>query len=281
MHQLRLATSWGELRLAGGSRAGEGSLLLLPQLRLALDAGRPARALVPMQYVVVSHGHLDHVLGIPFWASQRQLQGIPGGTALVPAGLAGRVRQLLALAASMEGGRPYEVEVADIHPGDAVRLRPDFEVTFFRTSHWVETIGCRVDWCRHRLRSEYAPLGEERVQELRTHGVEVTEEVRSPLLAYVADTGPEVFETEPWLLDVEVLVTECTFLRAGDMDRARRFGHMHVEDLVALAPRLACRHLVLTHLSRRHRLAQGTEMIASALAGRTAAAVHLLNVEWE
>ncbi|MGE5237110.1 MAG: hypothetical protein ACM3O7_12240, partial [Acidobacteriota bacterium] len=65
MRRLGLATSWGELRLVGGSRAGEGSILLLPQLRLALDAGRPARALVPMQHVVISHGHLDHLLGLP------------------------------------------------------------------------------------------------------------------------------------------------------------------------------------------------------------------------
>jgi hypothetical protein len=71
---LELATSWGTLRIAGGSRAGEGSVLLLPQLRLALDAGRPLRALVPMVHVVVSHGHADHLLGLAAWASQRQLQ---------------------------------------------------------------------------------------------------------------------------------------------------------------------------------------------------------------
>ena len=281
MHQLRLATSWGELRVAGGSRAGEGSLLLLPQMRLALDAGRPSRSLVPMQHVVVSHGHLDHVLGLTAWASQRQLQGMPGGVALVPAGLADRVRQLLALAASMEGGAPYGVEVADVRPGDSLRLRPDFRLTFFRTSHWVETLGCRLEWCRRRLRTAYAGLGEERLQELRAAGVELTDEVRSPLLAYVADTGPEVFDAEPWLLGVEVLVSECTFLLPSDLERARRYGHMHIDDLAAVAPRLTCRHLVLTHLSRRHRLAEGSEVITASLAGRTTAAVHLLNVEWE
>jgi glyoxylase-like metal-dependent hydrolase (beta-lactamase superfamily II) len=79
VRQLNLATSWGDLRLVGGSRAGEGSLVLLPQLRLALDAGRPARALVPLQHVVVSHGHLDHLSA---WSPGRASasSGYPGGT---------------------------------------------------------------------------------------------------------------------------------------------------------------------------------------------------------
>ena len=281
MRQLRLDTSWGELRVAGGSRAGEGSLLLLPQLRLALDAGRPARALVPMEHVMVSHGHLDHVLGITAWASQRQLQGLPGGVVLAPAGLAGQLRQLLLLAASMEGGRPYDVRVEAVRPGGSLKFRPDFRLSFFRTSHWVETIGCRLDWSRRHLREEFADLDERRLQELRAAGTTITEEITVPILGYVADTGPGVFDAEPWLLEVEVLVTECTFVRPGELERARRYGHMHLDDLVALAPRLSCRHLVLTHLSRRHRLAKGSETIAEALKGRTRAALHTLNVEWE
>ena len=37
LRRLQLDTSWGELSLVGGSRAGEGTLILLPQLHLALD----------------------------------------------------------------------------------------------------------------------------------------------------------------------------------------------------------------------------------------------------
>jgi ribonuclease BN (tRNA processing enzyme) len=90
-----------------------------------------------------------------------------------------------------------------------------------------------------------------------------------------------VLAREPWLLDVEVLVLECTFLREGDRERARRFGHTHLADLVDVAPSLRNRHLVLTHLSRRHRLAPGARAIRAALAGRFAGTLHLLNREWE
>ncbi|MFH1176370.1 MAG: MBL fold metallo-hydrolase, partial [Acidobacteriota bacterium] len=268
MLRLRLPTSWGELLVAGGSRAGEASLLLLPQLRLALDAGRPARALVPLSTVAISHGHLDHLLGVPAWASQRQLQGIPGGRLLVPAGLVARIEDLLATCARLEGGKPYGVTASALSPGDRVTLRNDLALRFFATSHWVETLGCCVEWTRKRLRPELAGAPPEELRRLREAGVEVTRQVRTDLLAYLADTGPEVFEREPWLADAEVLIVECTFLRPADRDRARQFGHLHLEDLITLAPRLCNRHLVLTHLSRRHRLAAGERAIRDALADR-------------
>lgn len=281
MRQLRLNTSWGELRVAGGSRAGEGTLVLLPQLRLALDAGRPGRALVPLHHLFLSHGHVDHCLGVLAWASQRQLQRIPGGVVLAPAAIAGELRALLATAATMEGGDPYDVTVREVRTGERIELRADFSLRCFSTSHWVETLGCCLEWKRRRLRDDLAGLGEDELRRRREGGEEITTEVVTPLFAYLADTGPEVFEREPWLVDVEVLVTECTFVDPRDRERARRFGHTHLDDLVALAPRLRNRHLVLTHLSRRHRLGPAARTIAAALDDRLEARLHLLNVEWE
>ena len=281
MHQLRLPTSWGELRLVGGSRAGEATVVLLPQLRLALDAGRPARAVVPMQHVLVSHGHADHVGGLVAWASQRQLLGLPPGQVLTPAGIAADVAELLAVAARLEGGKPYGVVVRAAAPGDTVDLRPDFALRIIGTSHWVQTIGCIVDWSRRKLRSELAGYDEAAIVTLRAQGEEVTETVVTPLLAYLADTGPETLAELATARASEVIVTECTFLRPEERERAHRFGHTHLDDIVAIAPQLACRHLVLTHLSRRHRLGPASQAIRRALKDRFAGELHLLNSEWE
>jgi len=281
MRQLRLATSWGELRIAGGSRAGEATLVLLPQLRIALDTGRPARALVPMQHVVVSHGHLDHLLGVPAWASQRQLNGIAGGTVYAPASLAPGLATLLALYAQAEGGKPYDVAVHAVEAGEVVTVRPDFALRFFATSHWIETLGCCLEYIRHHLRADLRSSSGEEIQRRRLAGEVVTEETRTALVAYLADTGPEVFESQPWLADAEVLIVECTFLARADHERARRFHHLHLDDLVALAPSLANRHVVLTHLSRRHRLGPATRSIRAALDGKLRPQLHFLNVEWE
>ena len=256
-------------------------MLLLPQLRLALDAGRPARALVPLHHVVISHGHMDHLLGLPAWASQRQLNGIPGGTVYAPGSLAAPITQLLAAFARLEGGKPYDVTVLPVAPGDVLPLRRGFFLRFLATSHWVETLGCCVEWVRHRLRPEFVGMDVEELRRRRNTGETITEEVCTQLLAYLADTGPEVFAQHPWLADAEVLVVECTFLRPSDRERARRFGHMHLDDLVELAPRLHNRHVILTHLSRRHRLGPGAHSIKNALDAILRPKLHLLNLEWE
>jgi len=183
--------------------------------------------------------------------------------------------------ARLEGGKPYDVTVQPVAPGDVLPLRRGFFLRFLATSHWVETLGCCVEWVRLRLRPEFVGLGVEELRRERQAGTTITEDVRTSLLAYLADTGPEVFTDNEWLTSVEVLVVECTFLRPTDRERARRFGHMHLDDLVELAPRLSNRHLVLTHLSRRHRLGPGARTIKNALAGLLRPQLHLINVEWE
>ena len=101
LRQLQLNTSWGPLNLVGGSRAGDGTLILLPQLHLALDAGRAHRALPPMTTVAVSHGHMDHLGGIGYWASQRHLQAMGPARLLVPRDIAPEVGEILALHARL------------------------------------------------------------------------------------------------------------------------------------------------------------------------------------
>lgn len=280
MQRVQLATSWGSVLLVGGSRAGEGTVLLLPQLRLALDAGRPARALVPATTVCVTHTHLDHILGVPAWASQRQLQGMPPGRLVVPAPQAAALAELLQRVAALEGGGGYGVEIVEAHDGFTLPLRPGFELSFFTTTHWLPTLGCCLWWTRQHLLPELAGVPGEELARRRAGGERITKPVRVALLAYLGDTDPRVFDLHPWLAGVEVLITECTFLRAADRQRAARFGHTHIDDLAARVGALANRHLVLTHLSRRHRLATGSRELRRRLAG-FAGRLHLLNSEWE
>ena len=117
LRQLSLATSFGQLAVAGGSRAGEGTLILLPQLRLALDAGRTHRALPAMSTVVVSHGHSDHLAGLAYWAGQRALSSLGPGTVLTPHAIAGDVAELLRLHGRLEGDLAYDVAVRGVDRG--------------------------------------------------------------------------------------------------------------------------------------------------------------------
>jgi len=281
LRRLSLGTSWGELTVVGGSRAGDGTLVLLPQLRLALDAGRPHRALPPMSTVFLSHGHHDHLAGLGYWASQRFLNSMGSGTLLVPGAIAADIARLLEVTARLEGGRPYEVDIVAVEPGDRHRLRADVDLEPFATDHWVPTLGVRILWRRRRLRPELSGLAEEEIARLSRSGEEVSTETRVPVLAYCADTGPELFTGCPEVLDAQVLLLECSFVKPEDLDRARRFHHLHIEDLLEVAPRLGCRHLVLLHPSRRYRLRHVERAFEERLRPLVDCQLHHLNIDWE
>lgn len=281
LRRLQLDTSWGPLTVVGGSRAGEGSLVMLPQLRLALDPGRAHRALPPMRTVVVSHGHMDHVGGLGYWASQRYLNAMGPATLLAPEEIIGQLGRLLELFAELEGGRPYQVETVGVTDRTRWRFRDDFDLLFFSTDHWVTTLGTRIEWRRRRLKPEFAGLSGEEIARLRTAGESVSEECRVALVSYCADSGPQLFQRHPEATDAEVVFLECSFYRPADRARADRYGHLHLEDLTAIAGQLRCRHLVVLHASRRHRLREVEQILDSELRPLLACDMHHLMVDWE
>jgi len=281
LRRLQLDTSWGGLRLIGGSRAGEATVILLPQLNLALDPGRALRGLPPMRTVAVSHGHTDHLGGIGYWASQRYLNSMPGATLLVPEPIEGEIRSLLETLARLEGGQPYDVTVVPVTDGARHRLRRDVELVFFATDHWVPTLGTRIVWHKHRLKPELGDLGEDEIARRRLAGEEVTQDIAIDILSYCADSGPRLFDDRPEVFDSEVVLVECSFFSAADRDRAARYGHTHLDDLTPHLPTMRCRHLVLLHASRRYRMRDIEARIDDRLRPLFPGELHHLNVDWD
>ncbi len=280
LRRLFLPTSWGELLVAGGSRAGEGTLLLLPQFRLALDLGRTHRAAPPMTTACLSHGHADHIAGLAYWASQRMLNSMGPAVVIAPEEIAPDIADLLAIHSRLEGGSPYPVEIVPVGNGSVYALRQDTSLHFFTTDHWVPTLGTRLVWTRKRLQPELAGADPETLAEKRRAGETITFDLSTPLLVYAADTGPGCF-ADPQNLAAEVVLLECSFWRDRDIERARQFGHLHINDVIAALPSLKCKHLVILHASRRHRLREVEKIMADELAPKLETNLHHLIVDWD
>ena len=238
--------------IVGRSVAGQESWYRLPTLRAALEIGRCPNALVPVANVFITHAHLDHAAGIASYASQRTLHGLGAGRVYLPAEARDAFARILDLHAGLEGVERYAAELRGVSPGERVTLRHDLWVETFPGSHRVPCVGYLFGERRHKLRPELAGLPGPELARLREEGREVAAAVENPLLAFPGDCDARIFERAPQILRARVLLLECTFLRPGEEERAARYGHIHLSDLVRRAGEFENEAIVLTHFSAKY-----------------------------
>lgn len=263
------------MSLEGVSVAGEETWFRIHPPGLALDVGRGAPTQAGARDLFVSHGHLDHALGVPYVLSQRTLHHQAPTRVFCPRPVAGALAEFVAAAERLEGVR-YGSEIVGLEPGDRVGVGRDLAIEAFATDHVVPSLGFHLVRRRRRLKEELRELSGREIAGMRSAGVEIEREAEEIWLSYCGDTGPEVWRLAPRLRESRVLMIECTFLGAAMRRRGSEYGHLHVEQLAEQAHRLGgCEAILLHHLSRRHSVAElraEVERLLPELAPR----VHLL-----
>ncbi|HEX3555575.1 MAG TPA: MBL fold metallo-hydrolase, partial [Thermoanaerobaculia bacterium] len=93
---------FGDLRIEGWSRAGDDNWFRIHPPGLAFDVGRGALQLAGAPDVFLSHGHLDHALGLPYVLSQRSLHRLVHTRVFCPAEIAEALAAFLTAAERLE-----------------------------------------------------------------------------------------------------------------------------------------------------------------------------------
>jgi ribonuclease Z len=237
--------------IEGRSRAGHETWFRVRELGVALDIGRCPDAVISMPHIFVTHAHLDHALGIPFYAGQRHLQRIEGGRVYVPSESADDFRALMALHEKLEQTE-YDIEIVGVAEDDVVRIGRTHKVRGHRATHRVPARAFEFLETRHHLKKEFDGASPAELSRLRHEGVAVADESDHSLLFYTGDTDRGILETNTQIFTSDVLMIECSFVADGHQDRAARYRHIHFDDIAEFADRFTNQMVVLTHFSRRY-----------------------------
>ena len=238
--------------------------------------------------VLITHGHLDHILGLggllstfSRWEAIDRLEIWGGRWALE------RVRDLV-FGVVLRGNRPQmEIELIPVDPGVIIE-DGELQVTAFPVTHrGPDVFGYAFEEQSKRPflpdKAEELGIPEGPVRRDLVEGKAVTledgthidpdqvlgPERRGARLVHVGDCG----RTDD-ILDVcsgaDALVIEATYLEY-ERDLAARFGHLTARQAAELAREADVGHLYLTHISRRYRESQVYEEAAEVFSEVTVA----------
>lgn len=242
----------GELRIEGWSVAGQQTWFRVHPPGLAFDTGRGAAQLAGAHDLFLSHGHLDHALGLPWVLSQRSQHRDAETRVFCPAAAATPLGALVAAAEALER-TAYRYQIVPLAAGERVEVGRDLLIEAFATDHVVPSLGYHLIRRKRRLPAALAGLPGPELVELRQRGIDIAEVVEEPWLSYCGDTGPAVFDLSPAIFESRVLLLECTFLGAAQRGDGGLYKHLHLEDIAHQETRFRNQDIVLHHLSRRHR----------------------------
>ena len=109
-------------RVEGYSIAGEATAVMVPEFDVCFDIGLCGRPMLSSKFVALTHGHMDHVAGLPYYFSQRWFQGMGMGVCVCDRRIEPAVRSMMAGWVDLEQQRTAH-EIIGLSPGELATMK--------------------------------------------------------------------------------------------------------------------------------------------------------------
>lgn len=256
------------LTVEGWSRAAVQSYWRIPELKIGFDMGGSPWSFMGTQTFFISHSHLDHSAALPAYVARRRMMRMDPPTIYLPAEIVEPVERMLRAWQRLDRGRML-CQLVGVKAGDEIELSRENVVTVFDTKHTVPSRGYIVWDRRKKLKPEYQGLSGTEIRDLRYGGVEVSAEVRVPLVCYCGDTAPAGLDNDPAVYEAQILITEVTFFRPEHRkEKIHKYGHTHLDDIIDRAERFQNERIIFAHFSTRYHDGQIRKAVEKRLPAR-------------
>ena len=244
-----------DLDIIGYSFAGEETVVAIPQLDVCFDIGKAPNQIIPINHILLTHGHMDHSAGFAYYLSHRNFCGIAPGTILAPENLLAPIQDIIEAWARLDGNK-LPANLVGVKPGDEFQIKPNLIARVFPTKHSRGSVGYTVIEKRKKLKQEFAGLSGPQIVELKKKSVEIDNPIELPIVTYLGDTQYVDFSQLNYIAESKILIAECTFYIDEHADRAHAGRHMHIDEFVQLITKLNNRHIIVTHTTLRTPMSQ-------------------------
>lgn len=253
-------------------------IILHRQYRFLIDCGegtqqqilRSGLGFKRLNKVLLTHGHLDHILGLGGlastlgrWEMLERMEIYAGRATLA------RVAKLLFGVVFPERHPPAAIDLIPLEDGDVIVEDDKFRLSAFQVTHrgpdclgFVFEQKPRRPFLAEKADALGVPFGPERAQ--LVGGKPVTLEdgrtirpddvlgdtIRGTKYVHIGDVGRTSNLIEP-CRNADALTIEATYLES-EAEMARQFGHVTAAKAARLAVQANVKSLMLTHLSRRY-----------------------------
>lgn len=249
----------------GYSLAGITTSILCKNASLCFDVGQGLPFQVGARHIAITHAHMDHASGLPYLLSQKNMHGQKETNLFVPESFADPLAEIFRLWQGVDGHQ-YDYNLQKAIPGELYPIGKLYSLMPFATAHRVPSLGYLLYQKKRKLRAGIDPGDSAGIQQAKSEGLDPTEEILDPMVAFTGDTKIEFLESHPDVLRAKILFMEVTFWDEDKpVEHARHWGHLHLDELIANLSRLKNERIVLIHASVRYTTRYLQEILAQRL----------------
>jgi ribonuclease Z len=236
----------------GISEGGIRTSIIMPSLSILFDIGNLPVDHAHHENLLLTHGHLDHSAGIPYYISQRSLRKLKPPNIYVPQELYEDLQNILKIYQKIEGF-DYLYNLVPVKINEFIQINSTMYFKALKTFHRIVSQGYTIYEKNKKLKEEYKDYSKDQILTLKKQGIDLQEEKYTPIVSFSGDTKIEYVLENKDVANSKILFIECTYLDdKKNIEKAREWGHIHLDEIVQNANSFKNEKIVLIHFSKRY-----------------------------